>query len=119
MNSPRPSLLALASVLCASALLSACYVVPARPYHGGYAYDDGYDYGGVVTVAPPTPRVEVIGVAPFPGALWIGGFWRWGGHRHVWVPGRWESPRPGYRYEPHMWQRQGQGWRESGGRWVR
>jgi hypothetical protein len=39
MNSPRPSLLAL-PMLAASALLTACCVVPASQ-DGGYAYDDG------------------------------------------------------------------------------
>lgn len=117
MNSPKHSMLALATALAASALLSACYVVPARPYRGGYAYDDGYAYGPPVTVAPPAAQVEVVGVAPYPGAIWIGGYWNWVGGRHVWINGRWDSPRPGYRYEPHMWHRDGQGWREAPGRW--
>ena len=33
---------------------------------------------GYVT-APPPPRVEVYGVAPGPGVVWIGGYWRWVG----------------------------------------
>lgn len=114
MNSPRHSKRALAAALAASALLSACYVVPARPYRG---YDDGYGYGPTVTVAPPAPQYEVVGVAPYPGAVWIGGYWSWVGGRHLWVNGRWDAPRRGYRYEPHMWQRSGQGWREAPGRW--
>ena len=60
MNSPKHSMLALATALAASTLLSACYVVPARPYRGGgggYAYDDGYAYGPPVTVAPPLAQV--------------------------------------------------------------
>jgi len=119
MNSPKHSKWALAAALAASAMLSACYVVPARPYHGGYqgGYDDGYAYGPPVTVAPPPPQYEVVGVAPYPGAVWIGGYWNWVGGRHLWVRGRWDAPRPGYRYEPHSWQRNGQGWREAPGRW--
>lgn len=120
MKTSRRSMLALFTAAAASSLMTACYVVPARPYHGGYAYDDAYGpYGGVVTVAPPPPQVEVVGVAPFPGAIWINGWWGWRGGRHVWIAGRWEAPRPGYRWEPHMWQREGNGWREYGGRWVR
>lgn len=114
MNSPKYSKRALAAALAASALLSACYVVPARPYRG---YDDGYSYGPVVGVAPPAAQYEVVGVAPYPGAVWIGGYWGWNAGRHVWINGRWDAPRPGYRYEPHMWQRQGNGWREAPGRW--
>jgi hypothetical protein len=115
MNTPRRSFLGLATAAGASALLAGCYVVPARPYY----YDNGYEYGPVVTVAPPAPEVEVVGVAPYPGAVWIGGYWNWVGGRHVWVRGRWEAGRPGYRYEPHMWRREGNGWREAPGRWVK
>lgn len=98
---------ALALVL-ATASLGACVVAPARPYYGGGAY---------VTVEPPAPRVEVIGVAPAPGYLWIGGYWGWNGGRHEWVPGRWEAPRPGYRWVPHAWVREGGGWRMHEGHW--
>ena len=115
MNTPRRSFLGLAAAAGASALLAGCYVVPARPYY----YDNGYEYGPVVTVPPPAPEVEVVGVAPYPGAIWIGGYWNWVGGRHVWVRGRWEPGRPGYRYEPHMWRRDGNGWREAPGRWVK
>jgi hypothetical protein len=59
----------------------------------------------------------VVGVASYPGAVWIGGYWSWVGGRLLWVRGRWDSPRPGYRYEPHMWQRDGRNWREAPGRW--
>ena len=37
----------------------------------------------------------VIGVAPTPGWIWIGGYWNWVGGRHEWVPGRWQAGRPG------------------------
>ena len=97
------------ALIVATACLSACVVVPAQPYYGGGAY---------VTVEPPAPRVEVVGVAPAPGYLWIGGYWGWAGGRHEWVPGRWEAPRSGYRYEPHAWVREGGGWRLHEGRWV-
>jgi hypothetical protein len=51
----------------------------------------------VIGVAPPPPvRVGVVGVAPGPGYVWIGGYQRWNGVRYVWVPGRWVlPPRPG------------------------
>jgi hypothetical protein len=99
------------ALVLATAGLAACVVQPVgyHPYYeGGGAY---------VTVAPPEPRVEVVGVAPAPGYLWIGGYWGWVGGRHEWVSGRWEAPRPGYRYVPHQWVREGGGWRLHEGRW--
>lgn len=112
MNLPRLTRVAFGATALA-AVLAGCVVAPARPYYGGYAYG-----GPVVTVAPPAPEVEVVGVAPFPGAFWVGGYWGWNAGRHVWVRGRWEAPRPGYRWEPHMWHRDGRGWREAPGHWA-
>ncbi len=66
----------------ASVMLAGCVVAPAP----------GYYEGGPVMVAPPAPQVEVVGAAPGPGYLWVGGYWNWVGGRHVWVPGRWEAP---------------------------
>ncbi|HZV92234.1 MAG TPA: hypothetical protein VFF72_03400 [Caldimonas sp.] len=103
--------LVLAAAIC-SAGLSACVVTPARPY--------AYESGAVVTdVAPPAPYVETIPVAPFVGAVWIGGYWGWRGNRHVWVPGRYEAPRPGYHWEPHHWVQHGGRWHLEGGAWRR
>ena len=100
------------ALVLGTAALGACAVEPvgygAHPYYGGVAY---------VTVAPPAPRVEVVGVAPAPGYVWISGYGGWIGGRHEWVPGRWTAPRPGYRYEPHRWEREGDGWRLHEGRW--
>jgi hypothetical protein len=72
-----------------------------------------------VNTAPPPPQVEVIGVAPQPGYVWIGGYWRWDGGRHVWVGGHWSAPRVGYRWVPHVWVREGGGWRLHEGHWAR
>ncbi len=49
--------------------------------------------GCVATIEtePPPPRVEVIGAAPAPGYVWIGGNWAWKG-AWVWQAGRWEAP---------------------------
>jgi hypothetical protein len=95
------------------ATLGGCAVYPADPYYGNY-----YGNGGVVApVEPPAPYAETYGVAPFPGALWIGGYWGWEGGRHVWTPGRWEHPRPGYHWVPRTWTRQGNGWHQHGGHW--
>ena len=108
MNTLRRFVLPLAAAALASLSLSACVVVPAR---GGYAA------GEVVMVAPPAPQVEVVGVAPAPGYLWLGGYWSWVGGRHVWVGGHWEAPRPGYHWVAHQWHQEGGGWRLAPGHW--
>jgi hypothetical protein len=100
---------ALALSLLSGMALSGCVVVP----------DQGHYAGGVVMVAPPPPRVEVVGVAPTPGYVWIGGYWNWVGGRHEWVPGRWEAGRPGRHWVAHAWVRQGDGWRMRPGHWER
>jgi hypothetical protein len=75
--------------------------------------------GEPVAFAPPPPQVEVIGVAPVLGYVWIGGYWNWVGGRHVWVAGRWEAPRAGYYWEPHVWAHTAAGWHLREGHWVR
>ncbi len=100
-------------ILAAAALLSAgtltgCVVAPAPGY-----------YGGVVTIAPPEPRVEVVGVAPAVGYVWFPGYWGWSGGAHVWVAGHWGPGRAGYYWAPHTWVRYGGGWRLAPGHWVR
>jgi hypothetical protein len=98
-----------ATALLSTTLLSGCVVVPARGYYGGT----------VVAVAPPEARVEVVGVAPAAGYVWIPGYWNWNGSAHVWVGGYWAAGRPGYYWAPHAWVRYGGGWRMAPGHWVR
>ena len=47
-----------------------------------------------ISFGPPAPRYEVRGVAPFSGAVWIGGFYLYSDqHRNYeWTPGRWQAP---------------------------
>ncbi|HEY2684000.1 MAG TPA: YXWGXW repeat-containing protein [Steroidobacteraceae bacterium] len=99
-----------ASALFSSVALTGCIVAPAPGYYGG---------GAVVTVAPPEPRVEVVGVAPSAGYVWFPGYWNWGGGSHVWVGGHWGPGRPGYHWVPHTWVHAGDGWRMSRGHWAR
>src|SRR5438874_12277632 len=94
----------LSAVLCGSILTAA----------PGYYAD-----AAVPEVAPPAPQYEVVGVAPAPGYIWIGGAWFWEGGRYAWHPGRWEASRPGYRWVPHTWRREGNRWHMQGGRWDR
>ena len=84
-------------------------VKPARGYYGDET----------VMVAPPAPQVEVVGVAPAPGYVWIGGYWNWVGGRHVWVGGHWDAGRPGYHWVPHRWVAYHGGYRMQRGHWER
>ena len=99
-------------VVLAALSLSACVVAP-------YPRAAYYPPGEVVTdVPPPQPYVEVVPAIPFPGAVWIGGYWGWSGSRHSWVPGRWERARPGYTWSPPHWEQRGHQWHQRGGGWV-
>jgi len=104
------TLLGGAAFVLAATAMTGCVIAPAQPY---------YRDSAVVTVPPPQPQYEVVGVAPFVGALWIAGFWNWVGGRHVWVGGHWEAPRRGYRWAPHRWEPISGGWRPYPGHWER
>lgn len=97
-------------LLAVPVLAAGCAIEPASDY---------YSYGEPVVVyaAPPPVRYEYAGSPPVVGALWIDGYWNWGGSQYIWVPGRWETPRPGYRWAPHRWERDGNRWRQYGGHW--
>ncbi|MFZ6749417.1 hypothetical protein [Undibacterium sp. Ren11W] len=96
-------------------LVSGCTVVAPRPlYHDRYYQNDGY-----VQVAPPAPQIEVIGVPPYAGHIWLGGAWYWEGGRHIWHPGHWEAPRHGHVWVPHSWDHDGHSWRFREGYWNR
>lgn len=117
---PRP----LALAVLASLTLSACVIAPRYPMaYGNYPVvsQSGYPPDTVVVgVAPPPVQVEVIPVLPYVGALWVSGFWRWGGGRHHWAPGHYVRPVPGHRFVPHHWSHSGGGrWAQRGGHWVR
>ncbi len=47
----------------------------------------------VVNRPVPPPQTEVVSVAPYSGAIWVGGHWRWAPYRgrYVWVPGHWRA----------------------------
>ena len=102
MKPIRSSKTALAAGVLLALSLGGCVVSPGR----------------VVVAEPPAPIVEVQGVAPQPGYLWINGYWNWVGGRHVWVGGHWAAPpRPGYYWVPHAWERHDGGWRLREGHW--
>jgi hypothetical protein len=109
-----------------AAALSGCVLAP-YPARRVYAQPapvyaqpvPEYADEAVVDVAPPAPYVEVVPALPYPGAVWIGGYWGWRGGRHAWVPGRWDRPRPGYGWRAHGWVNDGGRWHLRGGGWIR
>ena len=123
MSRMLPSTVKVAAVATVSALLlSACVVAPypqrvyAQPAPAPAPY---YNQDVVVVDAPPpAPYVEVVPAVPYPGAIWIGGYWGWSSGRHHWVPGRWEAPRPGYSYRGHAWVQDGGRWHLRAGGWI-
>lgn len=81
--------------------------------------DQSHYVGGVVLVAPPAPREEIVGDPPQPGYVWLSGYWNWVGTRHEWIPGHWEPGRAGREWVAHQWVRQGDGWVLKPGHWHR
>jgi len=45
-----------------------------------------------IRCAPPPMRVEPPPPIPYPGAVWVGGYWHWGDGQWVWFLGRWTMP---------------------------
>ncbi len=96
------------AAVLASTLLGGCVVMPDQSHYAG----------GVVLVAPPAPREEIVGTPPVEGYVWLSGYWDWVGNRHEWIPGHWAPPRPGRHWVPHTWVRQGDGWVLKPGHWA-
>ena len=73
----------------------------------------------VIRVAPPAPvRIGVVGVAPAPGFVWVGGYHAWQGGAYVWVPGAWvRPPRPRAFWVRPYYRRVRGGWMFVPGRW--
>lgn len=98
----------------------ASALVLAGALVGGIVVTERTASAQVVTVAPPSVRVEVVGRPPSPQHFWIPGYWNWrAGGGHVWVGGRWEHARAGYGWQRARWAREGHGWRFAPGRWHR
>ncbi|MGC8698192.1 MAG: hypothetical protein ACP5Q0_06920 [Halothiobacillus sp.] len=105
------SSLLLGGLLLGGLGLSGCAVA----YPNGYA--DGYESRGSVIVGvdygrrgpPPPPPYEVIGIAPFFGAIWMPGQWIWR-DRWVWHRGYWGGRPAGPRYYEEPGYYNGPGW---------
>jgi len=70
-----------------------------------------------VQAPPPAPIVEVRPDVPFPGAVWIPGYWTWHGAQHFWVAGQWSAPHGNHAWEAERWNHEKRGWRMAPGRW--
>jgi hypothetical protein len=87
-------------------LLAACVAPPPPP--------------GAVFVqnAPPAARVEVVGTAPGPNFVWIGGYYRYDGGHYAWAPGRWErGPHANAAWVNGEWVHHSKGWYWREGHW--
>lgn len=106
----KKSLLFLLISLFASIALAGClaYVPGPPPMDGVYAPGP-----------PPEPVVEVVPVIPFPGAVWLGGYWGYGGRGWAWNRGYWDRPpRHGAVWAPGYWHHTGpRGWGWRPGYW--
>ena len=98
-----------AGTLLLGTLLGGCTVYPHRTYYTGAV---------IVGSSPPPARVEVIGVAPWPGAIWITGRWVWR-DRWVWQDGYWaKPPQPATKWVPGRWTPHGPDrWQWVPGQW--
>ncbi len=92
------SKLGLVAALAGSLFLSSCA--------GSYYVSD-----------QPVEPVYEQGVAPYPGAVWIGGEWGWVGGRYVYTRGYWSRPRPGHVYMRGSWYHSGRGYAWRRGHW--
>lgn len=67
---------------------------------------------------PPPDRVEVIGVGPGSGFVYVRGYWRYEHDDFVWVPGRWVQLDRRYRgWVPGHWAHDRHGWYWVEGHW--
>jgi hypothetical protein len=76
--------------------------------------------GVKVRLGPPARRVTLVKpVKPFPGAVWVHGYWTFTGKRYVWSKGYWTKPRHGFVYRQPRWKKSGNVWYYHPGRWLK
>ena len=72
----------------------------------------------IVSQPPPAPSPEAIGDRPFPGAVWIPGYWSWGNGAYVWTAGRWaEPPTSNSTFIAPHWEARDNGYAFCSGYW--
>src|SRR5947207_12371794 len=99
------------------ATLPSCVI--SEPVHEGYVESSGTGAEIIVHMAPPPPREEaIIGVAPSPSHVWVGGYWTRHHSSWYWVRGSWVvRPRPAVTWTPGHWDRHPRGWVWVSGGW--
>lgn len=70
-----------------------------------------------VRKAPPSRRVEVKSVKPYANAVWISGYWKWNGRKHIWVSGHWVKSKKGKVWVAGYWEKSRRGWHYIPGHW--
>ena len=97
--------------------LSACYVGVREPEHEVDLA--AYPEPVYVPEAPPPPQSEVIvGVAPTPEHVWVGGYWARHREGWAWVRGRWAArPRQDAVWVQGRWDHRPRGYVWVGGHW--
>ena len=102
----------------ASLLVTGCVVRERTVYRPGPPPPPaGESYNEVDVSGPPPPDQTdvVVGVAPGPDFIWVGGFWGWG-------PGGWMWHRGNWAHRPHrgaVWDRPHYVFRGGRHVWVR
>jgi TonB family protein len=90
--------------------------VPSVPYIPGDRCSGG---ARCVEEAPPPPKVEVIGIPPEPGYIWMPGYYvHYAKTGYQWNDGQWESPRPGYHWNAPHWDQFRSKWVFVAGVWA-
>ena len=125
---PKPASRRLFLAMAGATMASGCVLAPVGTRYP-QSYPQSYPPPGpppanyppddVVTVPPPAPQYEVVGVAPAAGMIFLAGTWLWLAGRYSWRPGHWAYPRPGHRWVPHAWVPHGRGWVHRPGYWHR
>ncbi|MCK4596573.1 YXWGXW repeat-containing protein [bacterium] len=70
-----------------------------------------------VQKAPPALKAEVRPARPASGAVWVGGHWKWTGHKYTWVSGHWEKKPRGATWVSGHWEKKPRGWVWVQGHW--
>jgi hypothetical protein len=70
---------------------------------------------------PPPPREVIIGVAPSPDHVWVGGYWDGSPGHYRWVGGHWDRPPSrGAHWVAPRWERDHDGhYHQVRGEWRR
>jgi len=71
-----------------------------------------------LSVGPPPQLPESIPPAHAAGAVWIPGYWYWGGQQFLWVDGVWANAKPGYYWVPARWEQRSATFHFEPGHWA-